>query len=134
MQVHKRTICHDCGRQWVNPIASFVNSAPVSITGNNRPDLCGICGSCNTKEVEYTPTFLGGDYGVELFLPPEVSAEDLPEIKSHVPGFIANALTIEKSISENDTEKSIQVSPQLKLLKSIDSIESNPAYDLSDMD
>lgn len=67
MNYHKRSICKECKREWIDPRDSnanggcFVNSAPVSITGNPLGDNCPTCGSPEVDEVLYKPNFPGLD-------------------------------------------------------------------------
>lgn len=57
-----RMFCRGCLREWIAPRASYVNSSPVTITGN-PPGLpnCPICGSSDIEQVIYEPDFPGGD-------------------------------------------------------------------------
>lgn len=100
------------------PSANFVNSAKVSMSGNRRDDLCDYCGSGQIELVEYTPPFLGGDYGTHDPIPVEVKTGDdydPSKVPHTAPGFIAtNNLLLDNIIIPQVVESEI--------------------YDLSDMD
>lgn len=51
-----------CDREWVEPKFHYINSAPVSITGNpiNLP-MCPICGSGEIELIEFKPFLPGMD-------------------------------------------------------------------------
>jgi len=61
--VQTRWFCEDCKREWVENVSgTFVNSSPVSISGNPvGGNNCPICGSCSINIVKYNPDFPGGD-------------------------------------------------------------------------
>lgn len=108
MMKHTRTYCAECKRQRLIPVKYFVNSAPLTITGNKRDDLCVYCGSGSIEEVVYTPKFLGGDYippGVEEVIPKEVSDTgedyDPKKVKETAPGMAMNN-TINMLITGDD--------------------------------
>jgi len=124
----RRILCKECHREWIEPrTGMYQNSAPLSITGNKRDDLCPICGSGSIEEVIFTPFFAGGDIPRDQQIVPEtlIHAARLAEIekeaeeinKQVAPGFIANNL-IANMIKETETNKE----------------EYNPVFDLSDMD
>lgn len=97
MMKHVRIYCRECKRERLDPKKYFVNSAPLTITGNKRDDLCIYCGSGEIETVEYEPQFLGGDIprGKELVIPIEADkGEDYnPEtVPQRAPGFISNEL------------------------------------------
>lgn len=98
---HKRWYCPNCKREWVEPTAYFVNSAPLTITGNKRNDLCPICGGPDIQFVEYTPKFLGGDiHDHEIPNSADNLGDDvIPANRPQTIGFIQNNLIemIEKS-------------------------------------
>lgn len=74
MMKHTRIYCHECKRQRIDATKSFMNSAPLTITGNRRDDLCIYCGSGSIEVIQYEPQFLGGDY-----IPPGEVIADIPE-------------------------------------------------------
>jgi len=89
----RRWLCKECKREWIEPTACYVNSSPLTITGNKRNDLCPICGSGSIEYVEYTPPFPGGDIpreGEEVVQLPE--SEFPPTQRPMSNGFIQNNL------------------------------------------
>lgn len=93
---HRRWYCPNCSREWIEPSTGmYVNSAPLTITGNKRNDLCPICGGPDIRFVEYTPKFLGGDYQ-ESELPIGISLKDIGEdvtpLRPQTIGFVQNNL------------------------------------------
>lgn len=67
MKMHKRFLCLECKREWLDPRESnntggnYVNSWPVSITGNPPGENCPICGSPEIQEIIFKPFMEGLD-------------------------------------------------------------------------
>lgn len=67
MKYHKRYHCRECHREWLDPKESratggdYVNSWPVSMTGNPDGENCPICGSPEVEEIMYRPFMEGLD-------------------------------------------------------------------------
>jgi len=93
MILHKRWLCHECKREWIDP-KNMVNSSRMTITGNKRDDLCPICGSGQIEYVEYHPQFLGGDIprpDMTVILPIAAdTGEEVKSIEQGAPGFVHN--------------------------------------------
>lgn len=73
----------------------YTNSAPLTITGNKRNDLCPICGSGSIEYVQFKPSFIGGDIPRpdSSPLPEEYVEKELePVQRPHTVGFISNNL------------------------------------------
>jgi len=98
MMKHTRMYCNECRREWLVPTKYFTNSAPLTITGNRRDDLCIYCGSGSIELVEYQPSFLGGDIprpdSPSLVLSPLNTGDDYDpsKVKEVTPGFAVNNL------------------------------------------
>lgn len=90
--------CGECKREWIVPeTGMYMNSAPLTITGNKRNDLCHYCGSGSIEYVEYTPPFLGGDIpradSDQIPLSVKDTGENyFPKSIPMGPGYIANNL------------------------------------------
>jgi len=113
----RRILCHECKREFIEPRTGiYTNSAPLSITGNKRDDLCPICGSGSIEEIIFTPAFAGGDIPRDQQIQPIKIEEPEPV----APGFIANNLIANMIRNEEQNEGTKE--------------EYNPVYDLSDMD
>lgn len=112
MTKQRRMMCHECKREWIQPQTGlYMNSSPLTITGNKRDDLCPICGSGSIEEIIFTPSFLGGDIPRNE---PQPIIELVKKEEPVAPGFIVNNLIA--NMIRDDKE------------------EYNPVYDLSDMD
>ena len=61
MDEHRRWLCKECHREWVEPTAYFANSAPVSISGNPPGLNCQYCGSPEKELIGYKPDYPGLD-------------------------------------------------------------------------
>jgi hypothetical protein len=49
-----RLFCYDCKREWLEPHANYVNSAPCSVSGNPpHMNNCPICGSSDVRIIQY---------------------------------------------------------------------------------
>ena len=137
MDAHKRWLCRECHREWIEPKECFVNSAPITITGNPRNGLnCPTCGSPEIQLVEYKPTLPGldiprdGDYKIIPFevissIPGKtgVETENL-KIEAHWLGNRDPKDWIRPAIPViSDPEEPIEVKE-----------DRSPIYDLSEMD
>lgn len=82
MDIHRRWLCSECHREWIEPKECFANSAPVTITGNPRNSAnCPVCGSPEIQLVEYKP-FLPG-----LDIPRDGNYKVIPfEVINSIPG------------------------------------------------
>ena len=62
MDIHKRYLCRECKREWIDPTYWYANSSPVTISGNPKSiKNCPICGSPEVDLVEYKPSEPGLD-------------------------------------------------------------------------
>jgi hypothetical protein len=91
-QKQRRWFCQECKREWIEPTACYVNSSPLTITGNKRNDLCYYCGSGSIEYVEYTPAFPGGDLPRPDSQPINLPSEEFPVQRPMSSGFISNNL------------------------------------------
>lgn len=141
MDTHRRSLCKECKREWVEPTAYFMNSAPVSVTGNPKSLVnCPICGSPEVQLIEYKPDYPGLDIPREephryKIIPFHTigQAGDVdnrnPQItkvlgERNPKEFIVPPLVVEKpEVKEAKIEQSFPIK-----------IEENNPYDLSDMD
>jgi hypothetical protein len=82
----RRWFCKECKREWVEPRAYYMNSAPVSITGNPLNGRnCQTCGSPEIELIEFKPPLPGLD------IPRDGSIKSIPtEILNVIPGTTTN--------------------------------------------
>lgn len=68
-----RSFCKECKREWIVPTTSYVNSAPVSISGNPLSGSnCPICGSPEITDIYFDPDYPGLD------IPRDASGNPIP--------------------------------------------------------
>ena len=115
METHRRWLCKSCAREWIEPTAYFLNSAPVSISGNPKGLNCPICGGPDIELVEYKPELPGLDI-------PRDNKKVIPtEMVRLGPNNIIHIKANPNLIKSEDV-----VIPEL--------VEQDSIYDLSDMD
>ena len=86
MDTVRRWFCRECKREWVEPKAYYMNSAPLSITGNPlNGKNCQTCGSPEIELVEFKPPLPGLD------IPRDGSIKSIPvEVVDVIPGTTTN--------------------------------------------
>ena len=130
----RRWMCRECKREWVEPTYHFVNSAPCSITGNPKGVNCPVCGSPEIQEVLFKPYFPGLDIDREnassfTVLPKNPVITSVPSLTNdQTLNIKADPLEFPPPISQEEPT----IEDQIAAVKV--TIESNPIYDLSDMD
>lgn len=82
MSESQRWYCKECHREWVEPKDCYMNSAPISITGNPlKGPNCQYCGSPEIQLIQFKPKFPGLD------IPRDGSITVIPaEVLHTVPG------------------------------------------------
>ena len=93
--IQRRMFCRWCKREWVEPSTGlWQNSAPLTITGNKRNDLCPMCGGPDIEFMEFQAAFPGGDIPRPDSdpIPVNYQNQDFPPNRPPTVGFVQNNL------------------------------------------
>lgn len=104
----RRWFCKECKREWIEPRACYMNSAPLSITGNPlNGSNCQTCGSPEIELVEFKP-FLPG-----LDIPRDGTIRSIPvQTLDVIPGTTTNRNFSIRSEIPEVLVPYVQVSPE----------------------
>lgn len=128
MEDHRRWLCQECKREWIDPTFHFVNSAPVTITGNPKTNKnCPVCGSPEIELIEYRPEYPGLD------IPRDKVNKVIPvSVISEVSGSDRHKADVVKIFGDRKAEDLVM--PPIVQPEERNNMTMRIEYDLSDMD